>query len=93
MSRISFSVKAAQSSGVLAEAAYSRWRAGELALDEGRDVLARRLLRRAHAQARGHVPLLGVVDRSRALVPDTVSAAQGGPRVPKPRAGAVRKRG
>ena len=76
------------------EAAYSRWRAGELALEEGRGTLARRLLRRAHAQARGHVPLLGVIDRSRALVPDTFSsAAPGGPRVPKPRAAAVRKRG
>jgi hypothetical protein len=78
------------------EAAYSRWRAGELALDDGRGTLARRLLRRAHAQARGHVPLLGVVDRSRARAPDTVSsAAPGGrgPRIPKPRAAAVRKHG
>jgi hypothetical protein len=75
------------------EAAYSRWRAGELALHEGRETLARRLLRRAHAQARGHVPLLGVVDRSRAAVPDTVSSvAPGGPQAPKPRA-AVRERG
>ncbi|MCY4727086.1 AAA family ATPase [Nocardioides sp. STR2] len=48
------------------EAAYSRWRGAEVALRENRDVLAGRLLRRAHAQARGHVPLLGVIDRTRA---------------------------
>lgn len=49
------------------EAAYSRWRAAEVALHEGRDALAGRLLRRAHAQARGHAPLLGVIDRTRAI--------------------------
>ncbi|MGF9754397.1 AAA family ATPase [Microvirga sp. 0TCS3.31] len=75
------------------EAAYARWRAGELALREGSSTIARRLLRRAHAQARGHTPLIGVIDRSRAAVPDTVSsAAPGGPRRPGPRA-AVRERG
>ncbi|WP_299925403.1 AAA family ATPase [uncultured Nocardioides sp.] len=50
------------------EAAYCRWRAGVLALREGRGTLGGRLLRRAHAQARGHVPLLGLIDRTRAGV-------------------------
>ena len=74
------------------EAAYSRWRAGELALHEGRDTLARRLLRRAHAQARGHVPLLGVIDRSRAGVPVPASSPCPGVR-PRGRRAAVRERG
>jgi hypothetical protein len=61
------------------EAAYCRWRAAELALREGRGTVAGRLLRRAHAQARGHVPLLGVIDRTRAAVSASVSA----PAVPR----------
>lgn len=56
------------------EAAYCRWRAAEVALLEGRGTLAGRLLRRAHAQARGHVPLLGVIDRTRDAVSAPVSA-------------------
>lgn len=47
------------------DAAYCRWRAAELALRQGDTTRAARLLRRAHAQAHGHVPLLQVVDRSR----------------------------
>ena len=50
------------------DAAYCRWRAAELALQEGEGALAGRLLRRAHAQARGHVPLLGAIDRCRAAL-------------------------
>lgn len=45
------------------DAAYCRWRAAEVALQEGGDALAARLLRRAHAQARGHVPLLRGIER------------------------------
>jgi hypothetical protein len=62
------------------EAAYARWRAAGVALQEGRGALAARLLRRAHAQAHGHVPLIGLIDRTRAG-----AAAQ-----PRP---AVRERG
>lgn len=47
------------------DAAYCRWRAAELALRHGEATRAARLLRRAHAQAHGHVPLLQVIDRSR----------------------------
>ena len=47
------------------DAAYCRWRAAEIALREGHGTLAARLLRRAHAQARGHVPLLREIDRCR----------------------------
>ncbi|WP_439936877.1 AAA family ATPase [Nocardia sp. N13] len=53
------------------EAAYCRWRAAEVALRDGQGVLAARLLRRAHAQARGHVPLLAAIDRCRVDVPAT----------------------
>jgi hypothetical protein len=53
------------------EAAYCRWRAAEVALRDGQGTLATRLLRRAHAQARGHVPLLAAIDRCRADVPAT----------------------
>ena len=74
------------------EAAYSRWRAGELALHEGRDTLARGLLRRAHAQARGHVPLLGVIDRSRAGMPVPASSPLPGRSAPGHR-GTVREHG
>lgn len=45
------------------DAAYCRWRAAELALQQGEGTLAPRLLRRAHAQARGHVPLLQATER------------------------------
>lgn len=54
------------------DAAYCRWRAAELALHEGESALAGRLLRRAHAQARGHSPLLGVIDQCRAALPHGV---------------------
>jgi tetratricopeptide (TPR) repeat protein len=39
------------------DAAYCRWRAGQCALREGRGTVATRLLRRAAADARQHVPL------------------------------------
>ncbi|HEU4337500.1 MAG TPA: AAA family ATPase [Nocardioides sp.] len=55
------------------EAAYARWRAAEVALRDGRLQLAHRLLRRSHAQARGHVPLLAAIDRTRAGLPVTAS--------------------
>ena len=61
------------------EAAYCRWRAAELALQEVEGTLAARLLRRAHAQARGHVPLLDVIDRCREGV-DRVTV---GPKLPQ----------
>jgi hypothetical protein len=38
-------------------AAYCRWRAAQVALREGRGVVAARLLRRAASDAREHVPL------------------------------------
>ena len=57
------------------EAAYARWRAAEVALRDGHPQLARRLLRRSHAQARGHVPLVAAIDRTRARMPVTASVA------------------
>ncbi len=39
------------------DAAYCRWRAAQAALREGRATVARRLLERAAADAREHVPL------------------------------------
>ena len=51
------------------DAAYCRWRAAELALQEGEGTLAARLLRRAHAQARGHVPLLRTIERLTEALP------------------------
>jgi hypothetical protein len=75
------------------EAAYARWRAAELALREGRGTLARRVLRRAHAQARGHVPLLRAIEQTGATMPVQASSpSDGRPRVPRPRS-AVRERG
>ena len=75
------------------EAAYARWRAAGLALREGRGTLARRVLRRAHAQARGHVPLLRVIEQTGATMPAPASSpSDGRPRVPRPRS-AVRERG
>jgi len=47
------------------EAAFCHWRAAELAGRDGLGTSAARLLRRAHAQARHHVPLLAAIERSR----------------------------
>lgn len=44
------------------DAAYCRWRAGELAVAQGQPRAATRLLRHAHANARGHVPLLRSIE-------------------------------
>lgn len=45
-------------------AAYCRWRAAQVALREGRGAVAERLLRRAAADAREHVPLSRVIAES-----------------------------
>ena len=45
-------------------AAYCRWRAAQVALREGRGAVADRLLRRAAADAREHVPLTRVIAES-----------------------------
>jgi hypothetical protein len=67
------------------EAAYCRWRAAEVARREGQGTLAARLLRRAHAQARGHVPLLAAIDRCRE---DLGVPGAGAPTNGRPRAAA-----
>lgn len=64
------------------DAAYCRWRAAELALHDGEVALAARLLRRAHAQARGHVPLLRVIEQCRDALPRALAT-------PAPRRAAV----
>ena len=45
------------------DAGYCRWRAAELSLADGQRTIAARLLRRAHANARGHVPLLRRIEQ------------------------------
>ena len=45
-------------------AAYCRWRAAQVALREGRGAVAERLLRRAAADAREHVPLTRAIAAS-----------------------------
>jgi tetratricopeptide (TPR) repeat protein/lambda repressor-like predicted transcriptional regulator len=45
-------------------AAYCRWRAAQVALREGRGVVAERLLRRAASDAREHVPLSRAIART-----------------------------
>ncbi|MCP3422885.1 ATP-binding protein [Nocardioides pinisoli] len=47
-------------------AAYCRWRAAQVALREGQGVVAERLLRRAAADAREHVPLSRVITETSA---------------------------
>jgi hypothetical protein len=47
------------------DAGYCRWRAAELSLADGQGTITARLLRRAHANARGHVPLLRRIDQLR----------------------------
>ena len=46
------------------DAAYSRWRAAECALRDGKGSVATRLLKRAAADAREHVPLSGAIART-----------------------------
>jgi hypothetical protein len=48
------------------DAAYCRWRAAQVALEEGRGTVAARLLRRATSDAREHVPLLDAIGRTAA---------------------------
>lgn len=51
------------------EAGYCRWRAAQAALREGRGTVAQRLLRRAAADAREHVPLSQAIDTTVATAP------------------------
>lgn len=46
------------------EAAYSRWRAAQVALKEGRGVIAAKLLKRATSDAHEHEPLLAAIART-----------------------------
>lgn len=48
------------------DAAYCRWRAAQVALREGEGTLAGRLLARAAAEAREHVPLSRAITATRA---------------------------
>ncbi|WP_374456100.1 AAA family ATPase [Nocardioides sp.] len=48
------------------DAAYARWRAAQCALREGRGTVAARLLKRAAADAREHVPLTQAITRTAA---------------------------
>ena len=51
------------------EAAYCRWRAAQAALRDGQGTVAARLLKRAAADAREHVPLSQAIAATRAGAP------------------------
>ena len=48
------------------DAAYSRWRAAEVALHDGQGTLATRLLKRAATEAREHLPLSAAIANTKA---------------------------
>ncbi len=60
------------------DAAYSRWRGAQVALDQGQGTVAARLLRRAATDARENVPLTAAIAASRLTRRTPVKASQSG---------------